>query len=120
VLSSSSAFFAGYTPLTLCILANCALAGLSTALLLRVLSAVAKEFANAAEIITTALAARALLETPLKPTIGAGAALVIIAMALYSRADSDHAQPRPRARDSETPDNESEASADERRGLLTA
>jgi drug/metabolite transporter (DMT)-like permease len=84
--ASASAFFAGYSPLTCAIVLNGALAGFSTALLLKLLSAVAKEFANAAEILTTALAARALFATPLPAALGVGAALVVCAMATYERA----------------------------------
>jgi hypothetical protein len=82
-----AAFVRGYDGLTLCILVNGALAGFSTALLLRYLSALAKEFANAAEIVTTALLARAVLATPLPGTLEVGAAIVIGSMALYESGE---------------------------------
>lgn len=69
-----------------CIVLNGALSGFSTALLLRRLSAVAKEFANAAEILTTALVARALCETPLPSTLSAGATLVVGATLMFGAA----------------------------------
>lgn len=85
-VATLGAFFAGYDALALAILANGALSGFSTALLLQLLSALAKEFANAAEIITTALASRALYATPLPATLSAGGVLVIGSMALFEAA----------------------------------
>lgn len=85
-VATLGAFFAGYDALALAILANGALSGFSTALLLQLLSALAKEFANAAEVITTALASRALYATPLPATLSAGGALVIGSMALFKAA----------------------------------
>ncbi|KAJ1641412.1 nucleotide-sugar transporter-domain-containing protein [Pavlovales sp. CCMP2436] len=97
-LASPSAFFTGYSTLTAVIVLNGALAGFSTALLLRLLSAVAKEFANAAEILTTALAARALFGTRLPAALGVGAVLVVGAMATYERAKPPG--PKPKSSDS--------------------
>lgn len=85
-IASTAAFFAGYDAHALAILTNGALAGFSTALLLQLLSAIAKEFANAAEIVTTALVGRALYDTPLPGTLSAGAALVIGSMAMFEAA----------------------------------
>lgn len=91
LLTSTEAFFAGYAHSALAILCVGALAGFSTALLLRTLSAVVKELANGAEIVLTAIAANAIYATPVSASLALGAAMVIGALALYEAGARERA-----------------------------
>lgn len=87
-------FFAGddaehYTAAVKLSVALAAFGGFSTAMLLQLLSAIVKEFVNAAEMLVVALLSAYFLGTPLRGTLLVGAVLAGVALFLFKRPGAD-------------------------------
>jgi len=85
LLLSTDAFFHGYTTSTYVLVVLGAFCGFSTALFLRHLSVLLKEYAHSGEMFVTALLSSRLFDEPLHPRLIVSMLLVSASLTLYNR-----------------------------------